>query len=294
MEDEELKIAVYWGCKIPATQYAYEMSVRQVLPRLGVELIDLKGVSCCGGPVRSINNLASMYLSARIMALSSKTTTEGLLVPCNECHFMLTETKHRIDNDEETYEQIGKLLSEEGLEYSQDQKIWHVVDLLHDVVKIETVKSTVMKPLKGFRFAVHPGCQIIRPSEIGRVDNPENPKKLDALVKALGAETVDYTEKLDCCGAALMYSHEEAALSLAGSKLKALQAYGADGFVDTCPYCHAMYDDKQEAAAATVGGKLSVSVFYYTQLLGIALGIEQKKLGLHLNQSNGLRKQNPK
>jgi heterodisulfide reductase subunit B len=289
LEDEELKLVVYWGCKIPATQYAYEMSVRQVLPHLGVELADLKGVSCCGGPMRSINNLASMYLSARNLALASKSGGEGLLVPCNECHFMLTETKYRLDNDEETHKQIEKLLSEEELEYSPDLKIWHIVDLLHSEVKVETVKSKVKKPLKGFRFAVHPGCQIIRPSEIGRVDSPENPKKLDALVKALGAETLDYTEKLDCCGAALMYSHEEAALSLAGSKLKVLQTYKVDGFVDTCPYCHAMYDDKQDAAAATVGGKLSVSVLYYTQLLGIALGIDQEKLGLHLNQSKGFR-----
>ena len=289
MEDEELKLSVYWGCKIPATQYAYEISVRQVLPHLGIKLVDLKGVSCCGGPMRSVNNLASMYLSARNLALASKSDSEGLLVPCNECHFMLTETKYRLDNDEETCKHIEKLLSEEGLEYLPDLKIWHIVDLLHDGVKVKTVKSKVKKPLKGFRFAVHPGCQIIRPSEIGRVDSPENPKKLDALVKALGAETVDYTEKLDCCGAALMYSHEEAALSLAGSKLKALQTYEVDGFVDTCPYCHAMYDDKQDAAAATVGGKLSVSVLYYTQLLGIALGIDQEKLGLHLNQSKDFR-----
>jgi heterodisulfide reductase subunit B len=280
-----MRIGVYWGCKIPTTQYAYEMSVRQVFPHFNIELVDLKGASCCGGPVRSINTSAAIYLSARNLALSSQTGLTDLLVPCNECHFMLSEAKHRIDNDEGICKKVAELLREEDLQYSSKVKIWHVVDLLHDVVKVDTVKAKVKKPLKGLKFAVHPGCQIIRPSEIGRVDSAEWPIKLDALVEALGAETLDYSEKLDCCGAALLYSHEDAALSLAGSKLKAVQGYGVDGFVDTCPYCHTMYDARQKEAAATVGGKLSLSVFYYTQLLGLALGIEHKKLGLHLNQS---------
>lgn len=288
-----MRIAVYWGCKIPTAQYGYEMSVRQIFPYFNIELVDLKGASCCGGPARSINISAAMYLSARNLALASQTGLDDLLVPCNECHFMMSEAKHRIGNDEEMHRKVEELLREEGLQYPSKVKIWHVVDLLHDVVKIDVVKARVKKPLKGLKFAVHPGCQIIRPSEIGRVDNAENPTKLDALVKALGAETVDYSEKLDCCGAALLNSHKDAALSLAGSKLKAVQARNVDGFVDTCPYCHTMYDVRQKDAAATVGGKLSLPVFYYTQLLGIALGIAQEELGLHLNQSYIPEKFNP-
>lgn len=280
-----MKVAVYWGCKIPTAQYAYEMSLRQVFPHFGIELVDFKGASCCGGPVRSINTSAAMYLSARNLAIAGQTGLGDLLVPCSECHFMLSETKHRIANDEEMREKIEELLREEGLTYSDNVKIWHVVDLLHDVVGLDIIKAKVKKPLKGLKIAVHPGCQIIRSSKIGRVDSAENPKKLDALVEAVGAETLDYSEKLDCCGAALLYSHEDAALSLAGSKLKAVQDYGVDGFVDTCPCCHIMYDTRQKEAATTIGVKLSLSVLYYTQLLGLALEIEQEKLGLHLNQS---------
>ncbi len=280
-----MKVTVYWGCKIPTVQYAYEMSVRKVLPFFGVELVDLKAASCCGGPVRSINSSAAMYLSARNLALSAQFGLVDLLVPCNECHFMLSEAKHQIDDDEEMREKVGVLLGEEGLNYVSDVKIWHVIDLLYDVVTVDAIKARVKQPLEGLRFAVHPGCQIIRPSEIGRVDHSEKPKKLSALVEALGAEVLDYSEKLDCCGAALLYSHEDAALSLAGSKLKVVQSYGVDGFVDSCPYCHIMYDAKQKEAGATVGGKISLPVFYYTQLLGLALGIEKEQLGLHLNQS---------
>jgi heterodisulfide reductase subunit B len=105
------------------------------------------------------------------------------------------------------------------------------------------------------------------------------------LIAAVGAETVDYSERLDCCGAHLMLSHVDSALSLSGAKLKAVQALGTNGLVVSCPDCGLMYDTKQKDAASTVGAKLSLPVVYYTQLLGLALGIGQDKLGLHLNQS---------
>ena len=198
---------------------------------------------------------------------------------------MLSEAKYRIDKDERMREKTEKMLADEGLTYSSEVKIWHVVDLLHDLVKVDAVKAKVKRRLAGLKFLAHPGCQIIRPSEIGRVDHAERPMKLDALIEALGAETLDYSEKLDCCGAALLHSHKDAALSLAGAKLKTVQSYGVDGFVDSCPYCHTMYDARQEEAATTVGGQFSLPVFYYTQLLGLALGVDEEKLGLHLNQS---------
>ncbi|UCG36748.1 MAG: CoB--CoM heterodisulfide reductase iron-sulfur subunit B family protein [Candidatus Bathyarchaeota archaeon] len=280
-----MKAAVYWGCKIPTEQYAYEMSTRQVLPRFNIELVDLENVSCCGTPVRSVNTSAALYLSVRNLAIAGQTGLDNLLIPCNECHFMLSEARNRLDNDSEMQTKIQELLNEEGLEYPSNIKIWHTIDLLHDFVNIDTIRGKVRKPLEGLKFAVHPGCQIIRPSEIGRVDHPENPRKLDRLVEALGAQSIDYSEKLDCCGAALLYSHLDAALSLAGTKLRSVQTYGADGFVNTCPYCHTMYDARQKEAAATVGSKLTLSVVYYTQLLGHAIGIDHDKLGLHLNQS---------
>jgi heterodisulfide reductase subunit B len=120
---------------------------------------------------------------------------------------------------------------------------------------------------------------------LGRVDDAENPRKLDELIEAIGAEAVDYAEKLDCCGAALMRSHPDSALSLAGSKLKAVQGLSVAGLVVSCPDCGLMFDAKQKDAGTIVGAKLNVPVVYYTQLLGLAMGIGEEKLGLQLNQS---------
>ena len=261
------------------------MSLRQIAPHFNIELVDLHETSCCGGPVRSINTNAATYLSMRNLAIAENSGLKNLLVPCNECHFMLCDARHRVQLDRQLHSEVKTFLKEENLKYPTAVKIWHTIDLLHDVITPEKIRTLVKSPLKRLTFAAHPGCQIIRPSEIGRVDHPEKPKKLEALIKALGAQVKEYQEKLDCCGAALLYSHEETALSLAGSKLKSLKEQGFQGLVDTCPYCHIMYDAKQKDAISTVGGKSMIPVLYYTQLLGKALSIPNEKLGLHLNQS---------
>jgi len=280
-----LKVAVFWGCRILTSQYAYEMSVREAFPKLNIELVDLSETNCCGDPVKSMKDLAANYLAARVLALANKTGLDNLLVPCNRCHFVISEAKNVLEKNERFSQKIIEVLKEEGLEYNPNVRIWHVIDFLHDFVGLDNVKKAVQKSLKGLKLATHVGCQIIRYSDLGRVDDAENPRKLDELVSALGAETVDYAEKLDCCGANLMYSHPDSALSLAGTKLSVLQNLGVDGLVVSCPDCGLMFDSKQKDAATTVGAKLNLPVVYYTQLLGLALSIGQEKLGLHLNQS---------
>jgi len=261
------------------------MSVQEAFPKFNVELVDLRETNCCGDPVKSINDSAANYLAARVLALVNTADLCNLFVPCNRCHFVISEAKNVLAKNGKSSRKIAGLLKEEGLEYNSNVKIWHVIDFLHDFVGLDNVKKVVQKPLKGLKLATHVGCQIIRYSDLGRVDDAENPRKLDELVSALGAEPVDYAEKLDCCGANLMYSHPDSALSLAGTKINALQNSAVDGMVVSCPDCGLMFDFKQKDAEITVGAKLNLPVLYYTQLLGLALNIEQEKLGLHLNQS---------
>jgi len=279
-----LKVAVFWGCCIQSNQYAYEMSLRETLPHLGVELIDLNEAICCGDPVKSVNDFAADFLAIRVLALADQTGLENLLVPCNRCHFTISEAQETMRNPR-IAEKIKELLKEEGLDYNPSIRVWHTIDMLHDLIGLEKLKKALKRPLKDLKVATHVGCQIIRYSDLGRVDDAEDPQKLDDLIRTLGAETVDYAEKLDCCGAALTRSHPDSALSLAGSKLKAVQALKVGAMVVSCPDCQLMFDAKQKNAGTTVGAKLSVPVVYYSQLLGLALGIDHDKLGLNLNQS---------
>jgi heterodisulfide reductase subunit B len=261
------------------------MSLRETLPKFEIELVDLRESFCCGDPVKSVNGFVANLLATRVLALANLSGLENLLVPCNRCHFTLSEARDTMNKNQKTAQKITELLKEEGLEYNPNIKIWHTIDLLHDFVGIAKIKKTVKKQLEDLKLATHVGCQVIRYSDLGRVDDAENPRKLDQLLDAIGAEAVDYSERLDCCGAALMRSHPESALSLAGSKLKAVQSLNVGGLVVSCPDCQLMFDAKQKHAGTTVGAKLNVPVVYYTQLLGLALGIDEKKLGLHLNQS---------
>ena len=280
-----MKVAVYWGCVIPTIQYGYEMSVRAVMPRLGIELVDLDNVSCCGTPVQSVNMFAALYLAARNLAIAEKTGLSDLLLPCNGCYLSLSEAKHFLSHDEKLKEEINSLLKEENLRYEGSIKIWHTINLLHDLIKEEKIREAVRHPLNCLKLAVHYGCHILRPSTLQTVDDPENPKKMDELIEWLGAETTAYPEKLDCCGYMLLLSHPDAAFTFAGLKLKAVQDLGADALVVSCPSCQMMFDMRQKSVGATIGAKLGIPVLYYSQLLGIAMGMETEKLGLHLNRS---------
>lgn len=250
-----------------------------------MELVDLDGVSCCGTPVRSVNMNAFLYLAARNLAIAEKTNLKDLLVLCSGCHLSFSEAMHYLSQDEKLREKIDSLLRDEGLEYKGSIRMWYIIDLLYNIVKKEAIQKSTKKTLNGLRLASHYGCHTIRPSSIERVDDPENPRKLDELIEWLGARSEAYPEKLDCCGALLLWSHHDAAFTFAGLKLKAIQDRGFDGLVVTCPACHMMFDERQKVVASTVGSKLDFPVLYYTQLLGIAMGIEEEKLGLHLNRS---------
>lgn len=261
------------------------MSVREVFPKLDVELVDLREAVCCGDPVKSINDFAANYLGARVLALAYLTGVNDLLIPCNRCHFTVSEAKRLVENNEKTGRKIVNLLKEEGLEYDSNIRIWHVIDFLHDLVGLKTLKKSVSKPLSGVTVASHIGCQLIRYSDIGRADDAENPRKLDDLIEVAGAQSIDYSEKLDCCGSHLSLSHPDSAFSLGGTKLKAVKALGVHGLVVSCPECGLMFDSRQKDTESAVGTKLEVPVVYYTQLLGLAMGLDKRKLGLHLNQS---------
>jgi heterodisulfide reductase subunit B len=197
----------------------------------------------------------------------------------------LSEAKHFLSHDEKLRGRINGVLKEENLQYDGSVKIWHTINLLHDLVKEENIKKSVENPLNDLKLATHYGCHILRPSTLQMVDDPENPRKMDELVEWLGAKSMFYPEKLDCCGAMLLLSHPDAAFTFTGLKLKAVQDWGADALVVSCPSCQMMFDMRQKSAAATTGAKLNLPVLYYTQLLGIAMGIETEKLGLHLNRS---------
>ena len=279
------KFACYFGCLIQTEQYAIEMAVREVLPILGIEAVYPEDFSCCGEPVKSINQLITLYLSARNMAVCEKNGIEHLFVPCSDCHLALSESKRILNGNAELMERISNALANENLKYNGTVAIYHTLDLLHDHIGTETIKSLVKNPFNNIPVAVQYGCKTIRPTEVGRPDDSENPQKMENILRAIGANPLPYAEKLDCCGASLLANLPETSLTKTGQKLKAIAEQGFAAMVDVCPWCHKMYDSKQSKALETVAAKDAVPVLNLMQMLGLALGIDREKLGLNLNSS---------
>ncbi|MEA3559941.1 MAG: CoB--CoM heterodisulfide reductase iron-sulfur subunit B family protein [Candidatus Thermoplasmatota archaeon] len=279
-----MKLGLYPGCLMPTEQYGYEISLRAVLPELGIELVDIEDLSCCGEPLKSINQMMTLTLSTRNLAIAKKTGVD-LIVPCPMCHLALSEANRVFKDNPEMAKRLNEKLSGEGLDYNGSVKIFHTIDLLHDIVGLEKIKERQTRKLRDRNLATHYGCHIIRPSELGRPVDSENPQKMENILEALGIRSDDYPEKLDCCGGPLLPVHPETSLTKTGQKLKAIQEQEFDGMVLACPWCHKMYDSKQKKAGETVGAKLNVPVLYLTQLVGLAFGMGQEELGLELNLS---------
>jgi heterodisulfide reductase subunit B len=234
--------------------------------------------------MKSVNQLMTLYLSARNLSIVQK---EGLdlFAPCPMCHLSLSECQRIIENNGEIKDRINEMLSSEDLHYNGSINIVNIIDLLHDHIGINKIKNLVKKPLVNLKVATHYGCHLIRPSEVGRPVDSENPQKMEAVIKTLGAKPLDYAEKLDCCGAMIQANLPDSALTKTGQKLVAVKEQGFDVFVDVCPWCHRMFDSKQIKAGEIVATKLDVPVVYLTQLIGLAFGIDKKKLGMDLNLS---------
>jgi heterodisulfide reductase subunit B len=259
------------------------MSARETLKKLDIELIDVDEFSCCGYPLRSYNDSSWFYLSARNLALAEK---EGLnMLPlCNGCYYSLNEVKHLLDQDEKLKTKVNEALIEESLTYKGINEVHHILEVLHKEIGVEKIKEKIEKVLNG-KFAVHYGCHSLRPISIRYIDDPEDPHILDDLTQALGLETPYYPEKLDCCGASLITSNYEAAFKMTGSKVQAIMKRGYKGIVTNCPFCLKMFDLRQDAIGRLIDKEINIPVFYITQLIGIALGIENEKLGLNFNGS---------
>lgn len=280
-----MKFAFYPGCVVQSEQYAYEISARCIFPKLGIQLIDIEGFSCCGYPLKSVSIPSWFYLSARNLALVEKHGL-NIFTLCNGCNLSFLEVKHFLEKDQPLKEEINDLLSREGLRYTGNVKSLHILQVLLDTIGIDVIKSAVKKPLSGLKLATHYGCHALRPSKLEMPDDPENPISLEKIIMALGATTKEYPERLDCCGQGLAMTTGKTALAISGLKLKAIQDQKFDGLVTICPFCTKMFDAKQNVIKMSTGQtSLMVPVTYITQLIGLAMGMSFEELGLNLNLS---------
>ena len=280
-----MKYALFLGCTIPVRSQNYEISARSVAKKLGMDLIDLDDFSCCGFPVKSTSTETALSIAARNLAIAAEKKLE-ICTLCNACTGVLTEANAHLSENKELRDKINEELKKYDKEFKKGVKIRHYDRILYEDFGLEKIKKSITKDLKDLRVSVHYGCHYLRPKDIyDGFDDPENPKTLDELIVATGTNLIDYKDKLDCCGGAILAVQEQTALKMAKNKLDNVSANKVDALITQCPFCSIMYEDnrnKIEAAFnADYGG---MPVLYYTQLLGLGLGLDKKELGFRLNK----------
>ncbi len=275
---------LFLGCIIPARFPFMEKSTRLVLTALGCEFHDLHGATCCPTKsiIKPIGDMAWYATGARNLALAEK-AGHDILVPCNGCYSTLKSVDFELRVNPHLRDEVNSILSSAGLEYRGSVEVKHVVEVLHDEIGTARIKQSVKKPFDGIKIAPHYGCHMLRPSSSIFFDDPNKPKKFDALIEALGAKSIEYDTRMLCCGGNLNAVDEpDDATALARMKLLEVSRK-ADAISLTCPSCFMQYDSRQYLMQRS-GEQLNVPVLYYPELLGLAMGFAPEELGLGMHR----------
>jgi heterodisulfide reductase subunit B len=280
-----MKLALYLGCVIPNRYPGIEAATRKVLPKLGVELVDMEGASCCPAPgvIRSFDRKIWLLTAARNLSIAEEMGLDVITL-CNGCYASLKEADHILKIDDEERNYVNAELAEIGRNFKGSINVKHLAEALYFNVGVEDIKKTVKRKIQA-KAAVFYGCHLLKPSELRPWDSVDRPTFLDEMVEALGAESVPYRNKMMCCGAGggVRSGFLEISLDIVQERLQSMKEAGAECIVNVCPFCHLQFDLGQRQITQKRGENFNIPVIYYTQLLGLAMGFNIEELGLNMN-----------
>ena len=276
-----MKYAYFPGCKIPHYLEAYGRSTKAVLEALGVDLAEPE-FNCCGYPNRHISTAAYLLSAARNLAIAERHGLE-ILTPCKCCFGSLKLADHRLREEPELRNEINRLLAKEHLRWEGKTGVRHLLSILKHDVGLDRIKAAVTRPLKDLKVAAHYGCHALRPGKILHFDNPLAPTLFEELVNATGAKSVDWSRRLECCGAPLWEKNDPLATALSKRKLTSAHEAGAHYVCTACTYCQIQFDTVRQAASPSTA---ITPAILYPQLLGLSLGLPETSLGLEMTDSS--------
>jgi len=272
-----MKYQYFPGCSLKGTGRAYEESFLAVFRALGIEVNELNDWNCCGATAyMSIDETKSYALAGRNLAIAER-ANEDVLAPCSACYLVLNKTIRALTDHPELRNKVTNALKAGDLDYKGTAKVRHPLDVLVNDVGLEEIKKRVKNPLTGLKLAPYYGCQLIRP--YATFDDQHDPVTMDNLITASGAECMDWPLKTKCCGGSLTGTVPEAGLKLAYIILRDAKKRGAHAIVTPCPLCQFNLDGYQDQIAAKYE-RIDIPVLYFTQVLGLAMGLSAKELGI--------------
>jgi len=274
-----MKYAYYPGCSLQESAVEFDVSTRAVMERLGIEMTEILDWTCCGASAAEpASKLMNYVLPARNLAIvEQEMGGVDIIAPCSACYLNLLKVNREVVGDRHLHGQVNEVLAASGLFYRGEVQVRHLIDVLKNDVGAKIFEQKVTDGLKGMKVAPYYGCQILRPYSV--FDEPGKPTSMEPFIKAMGGEVFEWSMGNRCCGASLMVGHPEVAIRSVADILA--DAEGADAMVTVCPLCQMNLEAYQDKAVKA-GGK-SLPVLYLTQLMGLALGLDQEEMRLKKN-----------
>jgi succinate dehydrogenase / fumarate reductase, cytochrome b subunit len=274
------RVAYYKGCLASLSAKELDTSTRALAPRVGLELVELESVTCCGaGDIHEAEPDYYLHLNARILSYAAATGADTLLTVCNVCTLNLRQANFQLTGDAELRARVNANLRAVGVPaYEQDVDVRHLLWELAEGEGYRRLTLAAHRGLKGLKIAPFYGCQILRPSRVLGFEDPDRPSSLERIIEACGGEPVDYPAKLKCCGFPIIQAREETALGELIQPIEQAADAGADAMVTPCPLCHLSLDAWQSKLKALNGRDFAMPILHLSQLIGVAAGVSSAEL----------------
>lgn len=282
-----MRYTYYPGCTLYTKARNLDMCGRKAADKLGFELVEMPSWNCCGAIYNtSSDDLAAQVGPVRNLAKASQLGNQ-LVTLCAACHNVLKRAQSLLftPGNEQERDRLTGFVEER---FEQPVRVLHYIEVLKDEIGFEVLKSRVVRPLKGMKVASYYGCLMVRPREVLEFDDPENPRVMDDLMQTLGATPAHFDFKTECCGGYLVVNRRQVARDCSMRILENARGRGAEAIVTTCPLCQYNLELAQRSAPITQK-PTPIPVFYFTQLLGIAVGLSKDELALDGNATDPTR-----
>jgi heterodisulfide reductase subunit B2 len=269
-----MRYAFYPGCSLDATAKDFQVSTLAVAGKVGLELPEIEDWICCGSTAaHNTDHLLADALPAQNLRAAKG---QPVAVACASCYSRLKMANHHIANDAAVRAKVASVV---GGDYDGLTPVRHLLEILSDDLAAQVAKA-IRRPLKGLKVACYYGCLLSRPPEVTQFDDAENPTAMDKLLETAGATPVDWPHKTECCGASFSITDTSIVVDLANQILSMAQAAGVDCVATACPLCQLNLDMRQQDVEAKYGRKYGLPIFYFTQLLGLAMGCSPREVSL--------------
>ena len=272
-----MDIGYYPGCSLDGTSKEYAQSTRALAKAFDINMIEIKDWNCCGATAaHNLNHELAVALPARVLALAEKQGMTEIVVPCAACYNRLSVTQHDLNKDKDLRAKVEEILE---MPLSGNIRIMNVMQFIDKYIADKITEDKIVNPFNR-RVVCYYGCLLVRPQEVLKFDRLEDPQSMDILMQKIGAESIDWGYKTECCGAGFSVSRTDIVAKLSGNIVKDAIDRKANAIIVACPMCHSNLDMRRSHINSYLKMKTDIPVLYITQAIGLAVGVDKNELGI--------------